>query len=130
MFLCFLCFPVRTPCLQNTSGRLFLALGVKKVKRAIFVLKIYQVRRDQVNLLVYGPDRPYFKQKQKNNITKFWPTDFFLVYYFLLFEEKEIKHNKHINNQNQEAFIVIIINYTFSIFLLCLLCKIIFFKKY
>ena len=130
MFLCFLCFPVRTRCLQNTSGRLFLALGIKKVKRAIFVLKIYQVRRDQVNLLVYGPDRPYFKQKQKNNITKFWPTDFFLVYYFLLFEEKEIKHNKHINNQNQEASIVIIINYTFSIFLLCLLCKIIFFKKY
>ena len=26
------------------------------------------VRRDQVNLLVYGPDRPYFKQKQKNKI--------------------------------------------------------------
>ena len=29
-------------------------------------------RRDQVHLLVYGPDRPYFKQKQENNITKFW----------------------------------------------------------
>ena len=26
------------------------------------------VRRDQVNLLVYGPDRPYFKQKLKNKI--------------------------------------------------------------
>ena len=25
--------------------------------------------RDQVNLFVYGPNRPYFKQKQKNNIT-------------------------------------------------------------
>ena len=36
-----------------------------------------QVRLDQVNLLVDRPDRPYFKQKQKNNITKFWPTDFF-----------------------------------------------------
>ena len=88
------------------------------------------LRQNKVNLLVYGPDWPYFKQKQKNNITKFWPTDFFLVYYFLLFEEKEIKHNKHIYNQNQEASIVIIINYTFSIFLLCLLCKIIFFKTY
>ena len=28
------------------------------------------VWRDQVYLLVYGRDRPYFKQKQKN-ITKF-----------------------------------------------------------
>ena len=28
--------------------------------------------RDQVDLLVYGPDRRYFKQKLKNNITKFW----------------------------------------------------------
>ena len=41
--------------------------------------------------MVYGPDRPYFKQKQKNNITKFWPTDFFLIFYFLLFEEKTNK---------------------------------------
>ena len=49
--------------------------------------------RDQVNLLVYGPDRPYFKQKQKN-ITKFRPTGFFLIYYFLLFEKKETKHDK------------------------------------
>ena len=32
---------------------------------------------DQVKLLVYGPDQPYFKQKQKNNITKFWLTGFF-----------------------------------------------------
>ena len=23
------------------------------------------IKQDQVNLLVYGPDRPYFKQKQK-----------------------------------------------------------------
>ena len=51
-----------------------------------------------------------------------------LIYYFLLFEEKEIKHNKHINNQNQEAFIVIIINYIFSVFLLCFLCETIFLK--
>ena len=31
----------------------------------------FHIRRDQVNLLVYGPGRPYFKQKQKNDITKF-----------------------------------------------------------
>ena len=35
------------------------------------------VRRDQANLLVYRHDRPYFKQNQKNDITKFWPTDIF-----------------------------------------------------
>ena len=49
---------------------------------------------------------------------------FFSIYHFLLFEEKkEIKHNKHINNQIQAVRIVIIINYTFSVFLLCLLFK-------
>ena len=45
--------------------------------------------------MVYGPDRPYFKQKLKNNIAKFWRTGFFLIYYFLLFLKK--KHNKHNN---------------------------------
>ena len=29
------------------------------------ISKAIMLRRDQVNLLVYGPDRPYFKQKQK-----------------------------------------------------------------
>ena len=52
------------------------------------------VRRDQVNLLVYGHDRLYFKQKRKNDVTKFWSTGFFLIYYFLIFEKKEIKHSK------------------------------------
>ena len=37
-----------------------------------------------------------------------------IIFYFL--KKKEIKHNKHINNQNQKAFFVIIINYTFSFF--------------
>ena len=36
------------------------------------------LRRDQVNLLVYGPNQPYFEQKQKN-ITKFWPSGVFLL---------------------------------------------------
>ena len=38
---------------------------------------INSLRRDQVNLLVYRPDRPYFKQKQKSNIAEIWPTGFF-----------------------------------------------------
>ena len=41
-------------------------------------MQLLSLRRDQVNLLVYWPDRPYFKQKQKNYITTFWPTSFFL----------------------------------------------------
>ena len=76
--------------------------------------------------MVFGPDRPYFKQKQKN-ITKFWPTGFFLIYCFLLFEKnknkKPHKFQTYINNQNQEAFIVIMINYKLQLFFLCLLCK-------
>ena len=65
--------------------------------------------------MVYGSDRPYFKQQQKkiNNITKFCLTGIFLVYYFLLFEKKKKKQNitTYLNNQNQNAFAVIIINY-------------------
>ena len=44
--------------------------------------QITGLRQDQVNLLVYGPDRLYFKQKQKNNLTS---------YSFLLFEKKKKK---------------------------------------
>ena len=29
------------------------------------------IRKDQVKMLVYGPDQRYFKQKHENNITKF-----------------------------------------------------------
>ena len=59
------------------------------------------IRRDQVYLLVYRPDRSYLKQNQKNNITKFSPTGFFLNLLFLFFEKKKKKkkHNKtYINN--------------------------------
>ena len=45
-------------------------------------------RRDQVNLLVYGPDQPYFKQKQKNNITKLCSTGLFLNLLFFAFWKK------------------------------------------
>ena len=65
----------------------------------------FPIMRNQVNLLVYRPDRPYFKQKQKNNITKFWATGFFLIYYFLLFEfsepEKDIHLAKKQNNKDR-----------------------------
>ena len=44
---------------------------------------VYVLRWDQVNLLVYGPDRPYFKQK------KTLANWLFLIYYFLLFEKKK-----------------------------------------
>ena len=71
---------------------------------------------------------PTLSKNKKSITTKLGPTVFF-IYYFLLFEKKETKHNTHINNLNQKAFLVIIINYTFSVFLLCLLCKIIFFWK-
>ena len=27
--------------------------------------------QDEINLLVYGPDQPYFKQNKKNYVTKF-----------------------------------------------------------
>ena len=56
-----------------------------------WIISFQKIRRDQVNLLVYGPNRPCFKQKQKNNITKFWPSGSFLICYFLLFENKKQK---------------------------------------
>ena len=37
------------------------------------------IKQDQVNLLVYGPDRPYFKQKQ----------NIYFNLLFLLSEKKE-----------------------------------------
>ena len=73
---------------------------------------------------------PNLSKDKKTILKNFGRLTFFLSYYFLVFDKKEIKRSKHTNNQNQEAFIVIITNYTFSVFLLCLLCKIIFVKKY
>ena len=70
---------------------------------------------DQINLLVYGPDRPYFKEKQKKNITKFWASTIYLIYYILLFEKRKKKETEqtHISNQNQDELIILwqIINY-------------------
>ena len=53
----------------------------------------WSIRRDQVNLLVYGPDQLYFKQKQKN-ITKFWPTGFFFNLRFSAFLTKKRKEKE------------------------------------
>ena len=44
-------------------------------------------------------------------------------------KKKEIKQSKLRNDQNQEAFIVIKINNKLRVFLLRLLCKILFFKN-
>ena len=52
------------------------------------------LRRDQVNLLVYRPDRLYFQQKQKKLILQnFCHLAFFIIYCFLLFEKRK-KRNK------------------------------------
>ena len=53
----------------------------------------WSIRRDQNNLLVYGPDQLYFKQKQKN-ITKFWPTGFFFNLRFSAFLTKKRKEKE------------------------------------
>ena len=76
-----------------------------------------------------GPTDPTLSKSKKIILQNVDQLAFFQSIIFCFLKKKEIKHNKHINNQNQEVFIVIVINYTFSVFLLCLLYKIIFFKK-
>ena len=66
--------------------------------------------------------------KNKKIILQNCPTGFFLIYYFLLLEKK-INKQTYINNENQEAFIVVIINYKLQVFLLRLLYKMLFIKK-
>ena len=66
------------------------------------------IRWDQVNLLVHGPKTT--KTKKYYKILANW---LFLIYYVLLFE----KNKKHNQLQNQEAFIVFIINYKLRVFL-------------
>ena len=62
-----------------------LGIGHTALYELYVCMYVFTVRRDQVNLLVDRPDRPYFKQKQKNNITKFCPSDFFLNLLFFDF---------------------------------------------
>ena len=47
------------------------------------------IRRDQVNLLIYGPDQPYFKQKQKSNSAKFSLSRFFQFIIFCFLKKNE-----------------------------------------
>ena len=72
------------------------------IQRKSTILPGIFLRRDQVNLLVYGPNRPYFGELA-----------FFFVFIIFCFlkKEKETKLHKLHNNQNQDAFIVIVINY-------------------
>ena len=70
-----------------------------------------------------GPTDPTFSKNKKiilQNIGHWlFLIYFFFFFFFFLFcylKKKEIKHNEHINNHNQEAFIVIIINYVFRVF--------------
>ena len=55
---------------------------------------VYQQGETKLICWSTGANDPTLSKNQKNNITKFWPTGFFLIYHFLLFEKKEIKHNK------------------------------------
>ena len=64
---------------------LFYYSSLHRIQIVSGLLEIVYIRRDQVNLLVYRPDRPYFKQKQKNNIKKFWPTGIFFNLLFSAF---------------------------------------------
>ena len=59
------------------------------------------VRLDQVNLLAYGPDRPYFKQKQKKNIFQRFDQLAFLISYFLLFF---FRKKKNITNLSRRIY--------------------------
>ena len=74
-----------------------------------------------------GPTDPTLSKNKTMILQNFGQLAFFKSVIFCFLKKKEIKYNKYINNQNQEEFIVIIINYTFSVILLRLLCKIIFF---
>ena len=55
------------------------------------------IRREQVNLLVYGPDRPYFKQKQKKILKHFGQ----LACFFTLLFSAFCKNSTYIRNKNQ-----------------------------
>ena len=79
-----------------------------------------------------GPTDPILS-KNKTRYYKILTNWIFLIYYCFLKKEKK-RRNKtwqnYINNQNEEAFIVIIINYKLRVFLLYFLRKTLFLKKY
>ena len=72
----FACFVDRSLQIKNIPERYLSATCEHGLNHLMYLSK--EIKRwDQVNLMVYGPARLYFKQKQKNNITKFWLTGFF-----------------------------------------------------
>ena len=84
-----------------------------------------------------GPTDPTLSKNKKIILQNFGQVAFFKSIIFCFLKKKKRKKKKRnktkqtfINNQSQEAFISIKLNYKLRIFLLCLLCKILFFKKY
>ena len=79
-----------------------------------------------------GPTDPTLSKNKKIILQNFGQVAFFKSIIFCFLKKKKRNKTKQtfINNQSQEAFIFIKINYKLRIFLLCLLCKILFFKKY
>ena len=73
---------------------------------------------------------PILSKSKKIILQNFGKLTFLNYYFVFLFLIKEIKQQTYINNQNQEAFIVIILNYKLQVFPLCLLCKILLSKIY
>ena len=90
------------------------------------------LRRDQVNLLVYQPTDPIFNKNKKIILQNFGQLAFFksIIFCLLKKNKKQKTEETCINNLNQGALIVIIINHKLRVSLLCLLCKILFSKKY
>ena len=58
-----------------------------------------------------GPTDPILSKNKKIILQDFDQLASFLIYYFLLLEKNKKQNTKNLyNNQNQEAFIVIIVN--------------------
>ena len=78
-----------------------------------------------------GPTDPTLSKNKKIILQNLGQLAFFKsIFFWFSLKKKQTKLNKHTNNQNQQAFILIIMNYTFRVFILCLPFKIIFLKKY
>ena len=91
---CFALFLILSKTITLTCFNNIRKNNSQKMKK--YVIETQSMRWDQFNLLVNGPHRPYFKQKQKDNITKFWLTGFFLNLLFSAFflKKEDIKHSK------------------------------------
>ena len=54
-----------------------------------------------------GPLAPTLNENKKIIIQNFGQLDFFKSIIFCFLKKKEVKHNKYINNENRQAFIVL-----------------------